>query len=207
MKKKTSAGAVALGGTLAALAVVIMMLGGIIPIGTYCCPVLASLLLIPVLEGCGVGLAWAWYGAVAALAALLCPDKEAAAAFVFFGYYPICKPYLDRLPGLPRRLCKGVLFNLSVVVMYALLIFALGMAALGEEFRQTGTWMLILLLVLGNVTFVLVDVLAGRLTLLYRAKKKKEGPGYPPEAKKSVDPKGPRFCCYRIPRITGSGRT
>ena len=93
--------------------------------------------------------------------------------FVFFGYYPICKPFLDRLPRLPRRLCKGLLFNLSVVVMYALLIFVLGMAALGEEFRQTGTAMLILLLVLGNVTFVLVDVLAGRLTLLYQAKKKK----------------------------------
>lgn len=173
MKHKTSAGAVALGGTLAALAVVFMMLGGIIPIGTYCCPTLASLLLIPVLDRCGVGLAWAWYGAVGILGALMCPDKEAAAVFVFFGYYPICKPYLDRLPKLLRRLCKALLFNLSVVVMYALLIFVLGMAALGEEFRQTGTVMLILLLVLGNVTFLLVDVLTGRLTLLYRAKKKK----------------------------------
>ncbi len=173
MKRKTSAGAVALGGTLAALAVVLMLLGGIIPIGTYCCPILASLLLIPVLDACGTRLALAWYGAVALLAVLLCPDKETAAVFVFFGYYPICKPFLDRLPRLPRRLCKGLLFNLSVVVMYALLIFVLGMAALGEEFRQTGTAMLILLLVLGNVTFVLVDVLAGRLTLLYQAKKKK----------------------------------
>ena len=173
MKHKTSAGAVALGGTLAALAVVFMMLGGIIPIGTYCCPILASLLLIPVLDCCGVGLAWAWYGAVGILGALMCPDKEAAAVFVFFGYYPICKPYLDRLPKLLRRLCKALLFNLSVVVMYALLILVLGMAALGEEFRQTGTVMLILLLVLGNVTFLLVDVLTGRLTLLYRAKKKK----------------------------------
>ncbi len=173
MKHKTSAGAVALGGTLAALAVVFMMLGGIIPIGTYCCPILASLLLIPVLDRCGVGLAWAWYGAVGILGALMCPDKEAAAVFVFFGYYPICKPYLDRLPKLLRRLCKALLFNLSVVVMYALLILVLGMAALGEEFRQTGTVMLILLLVLGNVTFLLVDVLTGRLTLLYRAKKKK----------------------------------
>lgn len=173
MKHKTSAGAVALGGALAALAVVFMMLGGIIPIGTYCCPILASLLLIPVLDRCGVGLAWAWYGAVGILGALMCPDKEAAAVFVFFGYYPICKPYLDRLPKLLRRLCKALLFNLSVVVMYALLILVLGMAALGEEFRQTGTVMLILLLVLGNVTFLLVDVLTGRLTLLYRAKKKK----------------------------------
>lgn len=173
MKKKTSAGAVALGGTLAALAVVVMLLGGIIPVGTYCCPILASLLLIPVLDACGTKLAWAWYGAVAILAALLCPDKETAAVFVFFGYYPICKPYLDRLPRPLRRLCKALLFNLSVVVMYALLIYVLGMSALGEEFRQAGAVMLILLLVLGNVTFVLVDVLAGRLTLLYQTKKKK----------------------------------
>ena len=81
----------ALGGTLAALAVVLMLLGGIIPIGTYCCPILASLLLIPVLDACGTRLALAWYGAVALLAVLLCPDKETAAVFVFFGYYPANK--------------------------------------------------------------------------------------------------------------------
>ena len=168
MKHKTSAGAVALGGTLAALAVVFMMLGGIIPIGTYCCPILASLLLIPVLDRCGVGLAWAWYGAVGILGALMCPDKEAAAVFVFFGYYPICKPYLDRLPKLLRRLCKALLFNLSVVVMYALLIVVLAPPELVQEFAAEGTPMLLALLALGNLSFWLCDRALTAITPLYR---------------------------------------
>ena len=41
------AGAIALGGVLAALAVVFLTLGGMVPMATYACPMLASILLIP----------------------------------------------------------------------------------------------------------------------------------------------------------------
>ena len=87
----------ALGGVLAALAVVIMSLGGLIPIATYVTPMLCAMLLQAVLLTCGTRVAWAWYGAVALLGLLLCPDKEAAAVYVFLGYYPIVKPKLDGL--------------------------------------------------------------------------------------------------------------
>ena len=43
--KKTPASAVALGGVLAALAVVIMCLGTLIPIATYVCPAICMLLV------------------------------------------------------------------------------------------------------------------------------------------------------------------
>ena len=42
--KKTPAYAVALGGVLAALAVVVMSLGTIIPVATYICPMVCMLL-------------------------------------------------------------------------------------------------------------------------------------------------------------------
>ena len=83
--KRTPASSVALGGVLAALAVVIMSLGTIIPVATYVCPMLCALLLQAVLKTCGVRIAWAWYGAVAILSLLLAPDKEAAAVFAFLG--------------------------------------------------------------------------------------------------------------------------
>ena len=89
----------ALGGMLAALAVVMMSLGTIIPVATYVCPMLCALLLQGVLKTCGSRVAWAWYGAVALLSVLLAPDKEAAGVFVFLGYYPIVKPALDRKKG------------------------------------------------------------------------------------------------------------
>ena len=43
--KRTPAGVVALGGVLAALAVVIMSMGTLIPVATYVCPMLSAVLL------------------------------------------------------------------------------------------------------------------------------------------------------------------
>ena len=111
---------------MAALAVVIMCLGGLIPIATYVCPVICTLLLSVVLKRCGKRDAWAWYGAVSVLCLLMAPDKEAAAVFLFLGYYPIVKPVLDRKKC--SWIWKGLLFNLSVLAMYWLLIALLGTA-------------------------------------------------------------------------------
>ncbi len=149
----------ALGGVLGALAVVIMCLGTLIPVGTYVCPMVCAVVLQMVLKTCGTRIAWAWYGAVAILGLLLAPDKEAAAVFVFLGHYPIVKPKLDR-----KRLSwlwKGLLFNTAILVMYWLLLRLFGMEQLVSEFQELGAAMTILLLVLGNVTFFLLDRLLG----------------------------------------------
>lgn len=150
----------ALGGVMAALAVVIMSLGGLIPLATYICPMLCILLLKTVLQICGSRIAWAWYGAVSILSLLLGPDKEAAAVFVFLGYYPIVKPKLDAAKL--SWLWKGLLFNASVLAMYWLLIHLFGMAQVAAEFRELGTAMLIVTLLLGNLCFFLVDRILNR---------------------------------------------
>ncbi|MEE1035972.1 MAG: hypothetical protein U0L15_02560 [Oscillospiraceae bacterium] len=157
--KRTPAANMALGGVLGALAVVIMCLGTLIPVGTYACPMLCAVVLQMVLKTCGSRIAWAWYGAVALLGLLLAPDKEAAAVFVFLGYYPIVKPKLDRkkLPWL----WKGLLFNASVLALYWLLLRLFGMEQLVSEFRELGAAMTAVLLILGNVTFFLLDKLLG----------------------------------------------
>lgn len=155
--KRTPASSVALGGVLAALAVVVMCLGTIIPVATYVCPMFCALLLQVVLKSCGVRIAWAWYGAVTILSLLLAPDKEAAAVFAFLGYYPIVKPRLDKTRL--RWLWKGLLFNASVLVMYWLLLRVFGLAQVTEDFEEIGVVMLIVLLILGNVTFFLLDKL------------------------------------------------
>ena len=132
MGKRTDAASIALGGVFAALAVVIMALGGLIPAATFVCPMLCMLILSLVLKQCGHRIGWAWYGAVAILSALLGPDKEAAAVFVFLGYYPILKPKLDTLPL--KWLWKGLIFNAAILSMYWLLMNLFGMTELLEEF-------------------------------------------------------------------------
>ena len=95
--RRSPAKQIALGGVLAALAVVIMSFGGLIPIATYVSPMLCMLMLRLVCLTCGRRIGWAWYGAVAILGLLLSADKGAAAVFAFLGYYPIVKPRLDKL--------------------------------------------------------------------------------------------------------------
>lgn len=157
--KHTPAYAVALGGILAALAVILMAMGTLIPVATYVCPVLCMMLLQTVLKTCGKRMAWAWYGTVMLLGLLLAPDKEAAAVFAFLGYYPILKPRLDRCKAAP--LWKALLFNTVILVMYALLIHLLGMAHIAQEYAEMGIFLTTLMLFLGNVTFFLLDRLLG----------------------------------------------
>lgn len=164
---------IALGGVLAALAVVILLLGGIIPVGTYIAPMVAALPLVILLAELPRSLCLGWYCIVALLGVLLCPDKETAFVFVFLGWFPLAKPRLDRLPKVPGLLCKLLLFNLSVAGLYALLILVFHLEALVREAQETGMILLIAILLLGNLSFILFDLVLGRLTALYRIKHKK----------------------------------
>lgn len=149
-----------MGGVFAALAVVIMSLGTIIPVATYVCPVACMLMLQLVVRMTGVRMGWAWYGAVSILSLLLAPDKEAAAVFLALGYYPIVKPKLDSEKG--KWIWKGLLFNGSIFSLYWILLKLIGMERLVEEFSGMGIAMTAVLLLLGNVTFFLLDRLLGR---------------------------------------------
>lgn len=159
---------IALGGVTAALALVIMCMGGIIPLATYMIPVICCVLLQFLLPALG-SYSWVWYCAVSLLGVLLCPDKEAAAVFVFVGYYPILKPRFDRLPA--RFIWKALFFNAVILIMYQLLIHLFGMAAVAQEFSQLGLTMTLVTLALGNLCFFMLDRL---LTMISTGKFRKK---------------------------------
>ena len=156
-----SAKAVALGGILAALATVIMCLGGLIPVATFVCPVLCLVILYLVCHLCGKRIGWAWYGAVSILAVLLGPDKEAAAVFAFLGWYPIVKPYLEKWPL--SLLWKLLFFNIALAVMYWLLLSVFGLAEIAQEYAEFGLISGAIMVLLGNATFVLLDLLLNKI--------------------------------------------
>jgi hypothetical protein len=158
MARNNQASAIALGGMLAALAVVFLCLT-VIPVATFISPALCMMLLRFVSQKCGKRIGWAWYGAVAILGVLLAPDKEAAAVFVFLGYYPLIKPVFDRWK--PRWLWKGLYFNVVIAVLYTLLLKVLGMDELAEDYAELGLVFTVLMVAMGNITFFLLDRLLG----------------------------------------------
>ena len=172
MRKSTKE--LALSSLMAALGVVFLCLGGIIPFALYACPILASAVLLPVREDCRRSYAWCCYAVIAVLGLLLGPDKEASSLFLFLGYYPLIKPKLDTI-GNPvgRILCKLIIAAAAIGAMYAVLLYVFCLAAVVEEFAETAPWMLWTTAGLGLLLFAVYDVLLGRITLFYRARRKK----------------------------------
>ncbi|MGN1250456.1 MAG: hypothetical protein ACI4XW_10325 [Candidatus Spyradocola sp.] len=148
--------AIALCGVTAALAVVLMTVGGLLGIGLYAAPMLAGLCLLPAGRHLGLKYHLSLWLAVSALSFLLVPDVEQNLMFLcLFGCYPILRPALERLPRLTRLLCKLLFFNAVAIALEALVLLLLVPETLGAP-------MLLLLLALGNLTFVLYDRLIPR---------------------------------------------
>lgn len=159
---------IALTGMLCALAVAIMMMGGLIPLATYCCPALAGLMLIPIFVECGEKLSWCAFAAIAILSLMLCPDKEAALFFLFLGYYPIVRWRLEQIRSTALRIiAKLGVFNIAVGLTYLLLIFLFRMDRIIQEYQEMGLILTAVCLLLGNITLLFYDRLLANITALY----------------------------------------
>ena len=146
---------VALGGLLVALAVVIMLLGGAIGIGTYAAPVLALAVLLPLQEEYGAKVSLPAWVAVSVISLLLNPDMESALVYAAFGWYPTVQPHLNRLPGkLLPLLAKLGIYAAVILVLYQLLLRFLGLTA--DLLEATRMFNLILFCV-GLLVFLLTD--------------------------------------------------
>ena len=162
---------IALCGMMVALGATVMMLGGVIPVMTFCSPAIAGLALLPVLSEYGVKWALAAWIAVTALALILSPDKESALLFAFLGYYPAAKPALDRIPCRFLRVpAKLVLFNTAAGAMMLAVVFVFNMTAVVSEYAEMTRAMLAGFVVLANITLLLYDRLLGIMMALYRKK-------------------------------------
>ena len=162
---------IALCGMMNALAVVIMNLGGIVPMATFCTPVLAMIVLLPVLEEYGAKMGWCAWAAVSILSLLQVADREAAFVYVFFGWYPMVRPAVKVIPAKAVRLgVKLLIANSVMVVLYGGIGRLLGFSS---DLLEATKVMNLTLLVLGNITFLLVDLVLERMTILWRIKWRK----------------------------------
>ena len=156
----------ALCGMLAALAVTVLLLGGVIPAAAFTAPLLAMAVLLRVLEEFGGKAAGISYAAAAILTLLLAADRETAFVYLFFGWYPIARPRIAKLPGkLLRTGCRLAVCNGVIWILYGVILRGLGLTA---DLEGSPVWLNGLLLVLGNIIFLLLDLCLYRLTNIWR---------------------------------------
>lgn len=152
---------------MAALSVVLMVLGAILELGMYACPLFAGLCFIPIGQKYERKYHITLYVASSILCFLMVPNMEENLMFVgLFGWYPIVRPVLQKLPKVIRWISKLAIFNVVVIAIEWLVMTILVPEAIG------GT-LLWVLLILGNITFLAYDfmipkmeVLMGRITKL-----------------------------------------
>lgn len=153
---------------MAALGAVVMTAGGLIPVATYCSPMIASVLLLPVMSELGDRWAWMTWIVTAGLALLLSVDREAAFLYLFLGFYPIIRPYLDAVKSkVLRFLFKLGFFTLALGAMYALLLWVLQLSALLEDFGEFSFWMNIAFFAALVAVMMIYDVALARLHLFW----------------------------------------
>ncbi len=159
---------IAVGGMMTALAVAAMLLGGVIPAATFCCPAIAGILLLPVVAECGHRVALGAYAAIAALSLILCPDKEAAMLFAFVGYYPVIKWRLDAMQrSWLRRLLKFLILDGALAVMYLSIFFVFRLDAIMAGYADMTRVMLVVFILLGNITLAMYDRLLSIVAVVY----------------------------------------
>lgn len=172
MKSKTKT--ISVCALMCALAVVIMLLGGFIPVMTYCSPIIASLCLIPIMNSFGKRYTLLSYVVISLLSVLLSPDKESAFFWIFFAWYPVVQPILN-LKIRNKVACflsKMLLFAVLTFLMYYITCSVLGIKEILESFSSSG--------VLNTVFYILVvvvmliyDILLSRMNTIYKKKLEK----------------------------------
>lgn len=160
---------IALCGLLAALSIVVLFLGGLLPLATFLAPAVAGLLLAPLALEFGLRYGLTVWAGVGLLALFLVPDKELAMIFCFFlGYYPMLKPRIEQLRQKRlQQLVKLLLFNGAVFSMYGLLLFLFPVGEAAAELKGASYLFLCLLVLLANLTFFLYDLAVFRLRQIY----------------------------------------
>ena len=153
---KTAARRTAICAMMAAVSVVLMMLGGILELGMYAAPLFAGLCFIPVGQKYGRKYHIVLFAATGILCFLLVPNVEENLIFAgLIGWYPVVRPALQKLPGFVRLIVKLAVFNAVVVAIEWLVMTVLAPEAVGGI-------LLWVLLILGNITFLVYDCLIPR---------------------------------------------
>ncbi len=152
-------------GMITAVSVVLMSITTLIPVFMYVIPLITGIAVLLVDYVCNKKWAAGTFVATAVLSLLLVTDKEAVLAYAFFfGYYPIIKQYLIKLPSILKIIIQFVLFNASAVLVGVTGVFVFGLSA--EEYKEFGKATIPILLGLANVMFIMYDLILRKYSFI-----------------------------------------
>lgn len=166
---------VAFSASIAALSTVLMMLTGLIPVGTYALPCFAGIFISAVVIEFGFKWAAGVYVVVSILSFFLSGDKEAVIYFIMiFGYYPMLKGLIEgkiRLKAV-QYILKLAVFNAAAITAFFIATLLLAIPA--QEYTIAGFYVPWAFLIAGNIFFIIYDfAITSVITYYIRVLRKK----------------------------------
>lgn len=173
MNKMNKTSKTTLGALTAAMSVIIMLLT-VVPVMTYCAPMVAGALLLMIVIEMDKKWAMGIFAAAGTLSMILAADKEAAVLYImFFGYYPVIKAVLESKIKIRavEWLVKFAFFNVTMISAYLIIVKVLALPM--DDMNDLGKYAWLILLGAGNVMFPIYDMTLSRCVLLYNARIRK----------------------------------
>lgn len=162
MKQKNNVRKLTTCAMLSALGVVLLWLGSVIEVVDISMAVVASLFCVFAVIEYGGSAPWLVFAVTGVLSVILLPQKTPAVMYVlFFGYYPIIKEKLERLPLALAWLWKEVIFNVALILLLVLSRWLL----MGAE--ASALLLYVAFGLLAEIVFPIYDVALTRLISLY----------------------------------------
>lgn len=148
---------------LAALSVVLLLVGTLLSVVDLCMLLLTSFVVLFAMMAVSGGYPWLLYAVTGVLSLLLVPDKLIPLAYLAFaGLYPLLKFRLDRLPRVFSWMLKELWFNATLVGFALLSLFVMT----GGE-GELPLPLIVVGAVVMNVAFVFFDITLKRFVRVY----------------------------------------
>lgn len=158
-----------MGGVFSSLCLLLMFLSSVVPFSSFAIPMLAGAMLAVVVIENGAKTAALVYISVSLLSAFIVPDVDTKLMFIlFFGYYPVLRPLLHKIPGKPVEvIAKVLIFNAAMVLSYFLSIKLTGLDEAARENEFLGRYAPLILISGMNLVFWLYDFVLTKYTVIY----------------------------------------
>lgn len=160
-------------GIISAISATILLATNI-PIMLYAVPALAGIVfIVPTIE---FGTKWGFlcFGTTSLVSLILPTEREALVVFIgILGYYPILKMLIERIVKQAiEYLLKLLTFNIAIICSYWVIVSVLGINAFENDMLGIEIT-IVLLLILGNLVFLLFDYSLTKILVLYFVKLRK----------------------------------
>lgn len=154
---------------MSALCLMCMFLAGIIPALYLALPMISGVLMMIIADEVNTSWGLLTYVTVSILSLFFTFDKEAALIFImFFGHYPLIKPYFEKIKFFPLRIAvKFAVYNVCILSFFGLTVYIFGFTAMLDEMNEFGKYGGLSLLILANLFFPFYDLDLKICKLLY----------------------------------------